>query len=142
MRLFPALLALILALSGCARRAGTPAPSPAPILHLVFCTLKDPAEADSLVAECDRLLAPIPSVRSYACGRHLETGRPGIDTDYHVAIVMGFGTPEDYAAYERHADHQALVAKWAPRLARLVIRDVRDARRGFCPVSRAATQPE
>lgn len=126
MRLFTSVLMMILGFSGCARPAGTPAPSPAPVLHLVFCTLKDPAEADSLVAECDRRLAPIPSVRSYACGRPLETGRPGIDADYHVAIVMGFDTPEDYAAYERHPGHQALVAEWGPRLARLVIRDVRD----------------
>ncbi len=119
MRALP-VLALALSLAGCVR-----SPTPPAIHHVVFCTLKDPAEADALVADCARTLAPIPSVRSYACGRHLDTGRAGVDTAYDVAILIGFATPEDYQAYETHPGHVALVARWMPRLSSLTIRDIK-----------------
>ncbi len=107
---------------------GTTAPRPASINHVVFFKLTDAAKADALVADCDKLLAGIPSVTSYFCGRHIDTGRDSVDDGYDVGLYVGFDSKEGYSAYLVHPDHLALVAKWGPDFAEVQVRDVYDGK--------------
>lgn len=116
-------------LGGCACDAcdasGSP-PRPALISHPVFFRLSDPNDAPELIADCDRWIAPIPTVVVYACGEPFDSGRETVDSDYDVALIVGFDSPEGYAAYVEHPDHVRLVEKWGPRVRSLLVRDVID----------------
>ena len=109
-----------------AQTTATTAPRPAPINHVVFFKLTDASKADALVADCDRLLSGIPTVTSYFCGKHLDTGRDSVDDAYDVGLYVGFGSKEGYSTYLTHPDHLALVAKWGPDFAEVQVRDVYD----------------
>lgn len=113
-------------LAGCAspRREA----QPAPLLHLVYFQLQDGENADALHADCDDLLAGIPSVASYASGRHLETGRISVTADYDLFLLVGFQDEADYLEYLGHASHLELVRRWQPKLKGLRIHDVSTAR--------------
>lgn len=117
-------------LASCAhdgRRSDSAAPPrPARINHVVFFKLTDSAETDALLADCDQLLAPIPVVRSYFSGRHIDTGRPSVESNYDAAVYLGFDSEQDYAAYVEHPSHVALVERWRPRLQWLRVYDVLD----------------
>lgn len=102
------------------------APRPAPIMHLVYVKLVDPGEAAALVADADRMLGTIPSVTSYFCGLHKETGRPTIEADYDVAMGIGFADLEGYQRYIDDPAHRRFVEAWKPRCAWLRIHDVED----------------
>jgi hypothetical protein len=134
-----ALLVSALVMAGCASvsvsqtrtdsgadRAG--AVRPVLIHHVVLFRLKDPVDASALIADCDRLIAAIPVVASYGCGRHHEVGRPNIEDDYDVALLIGFSNDEDYATYVAHPSHVELVESWRPRLRWLRVYDVLDER--------------
>jgi hypothetical protein len=99
---------------------------PAPILHLVYFHMVDPAETEALLAACEELLAPIPSVTAYAAGRHLDTGRDTVDGDYDLALLVGFDDVEGYQAYLVHPQHLELLSRWKDRLASYTIHDVLD----------------
>ncbi len=125
------LIALVLCcitLAGCAAtRTSRPiAPRPAIINHIVFFTLNDPADADALIHDCDTLLASIPGVVTYACGKHLDTGRPTVDGNYDVGLYVGFNSREDYAAYVEHPAHKDLVTCWRPKIKSMRIHDIND----------------
>ncbi|HZW10800.1 MAG TPA: Dabb family protein [Phycisphaerales bacterium] len=125
-------LALLGSVPGCAcpphgRAAPTGAPSaPARINHIVLFTLRDPADADALIADARESLAPIPSVVSIFCGKHLDAGRSGVMTDYHACVYVGFDSPDGYSEYVAHPRHQQLVARWKDRLAGYRVYDVLD----------------
>ena len=124
----------IAALVGCAVLAvsggcQSGAKRPGVINHTVFFTLQDESQADALIADCDFRLASIPGVKSYYCGKHVDTGRSNIDTDYTVGFYVGFNTFEDYARYVKHDQHQAFLDKWQSQLADVEIRDVYDITR-------------
>jgi hypothetical protein len=108
--------------------AGLP-PRPALINHAVFFKLKNPDDADELLADCDRLLATIPGVVSYYAGRHHEVGRGHVFNDYHVGMFVGFDSDEDYAVYADHPNHIAAVEKWRPRWEWIRVYDVLDESR-------------
>ncbi|HVP73231.1 MAG TPA: Dabb family protein [Phycisphaerales bacterium] len=109
------------------RRAGDPAPRPAPINHLVFFKLKNPADATELIADADSQLGTLPMVAWYFCGRHLDTGRgERVDSNYDVGFYVAFANEADYAAYVAHPSHQALVAKWQSRWEWIRVQDVLD----------------
>jgi len=110
---------------GCAATTRS-AERPARINHVVFAKLKEPAHADELIADSDRMLRTIPTVRRYFCGTHLDTGRASVLSDYDVAAYMGFDTEEDYRAYVEHPAHVELVERWRPRLEWLRVYDVLD----------------
>ncbi|MEM9065315.1 MAG: Dabb family protein [Planctomycetota bacterium] len=116
-------LLAVLVLAGCATSAV--APRPAAISHIVLIKLDDPSRADELVADCDRLLATIHSVVSYAAGKHVEAGRGTVLNDYDVAIYVGYGTMAGYAEYVEHPQHVELVQKWGP-VSQITVRDFLD----------------
>ena len=118
-------LTAALALSGCAASGPKTAPRPASITHVVLVKLADPGEVESLRADCDRLIATIPSVAAYAAGTHLETGR-GVIGDYDLGLYLGFETEADYTSYVEHPQHEAIVRGWAPRLEWMRIYDFHD----------------
>ena len=115
---------LFASLSACA----TTTPSPASINHVVFFKLKNPADADALISDCDQRLAPIPGVTSCFVGTHHDIGRGAIDSDYDVAFYVGFASEADYRAYLDHPEHIALVQHWRPRWEWIRIYDVKDLR--------------
>lgn len=101
-------------------------PRPARINHLAFFKLKNPADADELITDCDSQLAIIPGVESYYCGRHLDVGRGNVDGDYDVGFYVGFENEDDYRSYVNHPNHIALVEKWKPRWEWIRVHDVLD----------------
>jgi len=120
------LVSLALVLSGCGSLAGGTATRLAPVVHLVFIQLHDPGQVDALLADCDRLLPGIPGVVSYAAGRHLDIGRLNIDSDYDLALVVGFEDEDAYQGYVEHPDHVKLVLSWKERFKQLMVRDFGD----------------
>jgi hypothetical protein len=117
-------LALAL-VTGCASTE-TRAPRTALIGHIVFVELQNEADYDEILADSDDLLATIPSVRTYAAGRHIDTGRDTIINDYDLAIYLGFESVEGLDAYVKHEQHIEYVKKWKPRLSALRVYDMHD----------------
>jgi hypothetical protein len=112
------------ALGGCA--TSQIAERPARINHIVFVKLQNPSDAVALIADCDTALCNIPGVTRYACGPHLETGRPTVINDYDVGIYIGFESEAAYSAYVDNPSHQGLVQAWAPKAQWLHVYDVVD----------------
>jgi len=129
----PLVFALFIVLGGCCcshefRCGGrTVPPRPARINHVVFFRLQNPADANELIADCDRMLATIPGVTSYYAGKHIDTGRTTVDANYDVGFFVGFETEADYAAYVAHPNHVAAVNKWKTRWEWIRVHDVLDA---------------
>jgi len=119
-------LFLAATLTGCASTQSGSAERVAVINHVVFFKLKDPAQAEALIADCDANLATISSVTRYYCGTHIDTGRDTIISDYDVGAFVGFDSTDEYAAYVEHPNHIALVDKWRPQLEWLKVYDVHD----------------
>lgn len=118
-----AILLTLACLGACGPRR---APSPARINHIVFVTLDDPNDYKELLIDSDALLSTIPSVQTYSAGPHVDTGRDSIIDDYDLAIVLGFDTRAQLAAYVEHEQHAAYVTKWKPRLDSLRVYDMLD----------------
>lgn len=94
-----------------------PKPSrPALINHVIFFKLKSPATADELIADCDKHLTMIPGVASYYSGKHFAVRGANVDSDYDVAVYLGFMSQKDYEDYLAHPTHIRLQGKWQPRL--------------------------
>lgn len=110
---------------GCAG-SGARAERPAFISHVVFLKLADPTDYEEILADCERMLAPIPGVAAFAAGAHLDTGRPAALADYDLGLYIGFDTEAHYASYVTHPDHVAVLEKWRPRLEWLRIYDIGD----------------
>lgn len=113
--------------SGCASCGShDSAPRPALINHVVFIELNSPDESQQLIDDCDDLLATIPTVHSYYCGRHLDIGRDTVLHDYDVAACMGFESEAGLRDYVEHPQHIELVNRWRSRIKRLRVYDVHD----------------
>lgn len=92
----------------------------------MFVELQNEADYDEILVDSDDLLATIPSVRTYAAGRHIDTGRDTIINDYDLAIYLGFESVEGLDAYVKHEQHIEYVKKWKPRLNALRVYDMHD----------------
>ena len=119
------LLALAIMSIGCETTHPT-SHRPALINHGVYVKLKNPADADELIADCDRNLAHFPGIVSCYTGKRLDTGRPGIDRTFDVGFFAGFMSQDDYQRYLDSPQHQAALAKWSPRWESIRIDDVID----------------
>lgn len=113
---------LLASLAGCTTtiecRIG-PAANPAALVHVVLFDLDDAFLADELAADCERLLKPLPMVHGFSVGRHVDTGREGVQSDYDLALVVRFVDERAYQAYAEHPSHLELVAIWKPHLSGL-----------------------
>ncbi|MCC7390541.1 MAG: Dabb family protein [Phycisphaerales bacterium] len=126
--------ALILSLAACGSHHPSGPPTtiahpatPASLNHLVFFKLKNPAEADALVTESRETLGRIPGVISLFAGRHLDAGRPSVETAYDACVYVGFADAGDYAAYLTHPEHTSLVSRWKDRFEWFKVYDIHDA---------------
>lgn len=120
-----ALFVSLALLVGCASTTDR-APRSALIGHIVFVELSDKSDYEAILNDSDAMLATIPSVATFAAGRHIDTGRDTIINDYDLAIYLGFESVEDLNAYVMHEQHIAYVAKWKPRLESLRVYDMHD----------------
>lgn len=104
-----------------------PAPLSAPgvVTHVVMFDLVEGADVDALIADCDRWIAPIPTVIAYDVGRPLDIGRAGLALDFDLGLVVAFEDVEGYRAYLAHPDHVRLVEVWKPQFEGLTIHDWR-----------------
>ena len=115
-----------------ARKADLETPA---ITHVVLVQLKDPSRTAELVDDCDRALPGIESVRGYACGVPMETGRSNVIGDYDVGIYVGFVDAAGYRAYLDDPRHLDLVERWregwkAVRIFDVISPDAPEARNG------------
>lgn len=126
-RIIPPVLALLF-LPGCCLFGLPPAKrlQPAAINHVVFFKLKDAAASSELIKVCYEKIPAIPGVARFYCGRHLDTGRATVDSEYDVGLYVGFDSLKDYQAYVDHPDHIALVEEWKPRWEWIKVYDVQD----------------
>jgi len=92
--------------------------------HLVFLSLKDPTDTAELIESSRAELRGIPGLTALGVGTPLETGRDAVDSDYDVALYLGFDTEDDYAAYLVHPAHVAYVEAWRSRFESIRIFDV------------------
>ncbi len=102
---------------------------PALINHVVFFKLKSPATAEELIADCDDHLARIPGVVSYYSGKHFDVRGANVDSDYDVALYVGFMNKDDYEDYLEHPTHIRIKSKWRPRLQWMRVHDTIDRTR-------------
>jgi hypothetical protein len=114
-----------------ARKADLETPA---ITHVVLVQLKDPSRTAELVDDCDRALPGIESVRGYACGVPMETGRSNVIGDYDVGIYVGFVDAAGYRAYLDDPRHLDLVERWregwkAVRIFDVISPDAPEARK-------------
>jgi hypothetical protein len=78
--------------------------------HVVLLQLDDATTAeqrDAIVAALRALPAKIPQLRSYAVGS--DAGLAG--DNYDLAVVADFDSPDDYATYRDHPDHQQVITE-------------------------------
>jgi len=101
-------------------------PHPTNLTHVVIFNLDDPTKAEALIEACDRYLTDIDAVESYACGRHFETGRSVVLSDYDVALVVGFASAAAYADYLASPQHTALLDEWSSVISDVRIYDFQD----------------
>jgi hypothetical protein len=96
------------------------------IQHVLLLKLDDPSRRTALIEDCDRLLPGIEGVVSYWSGTPDESGRvsPAIDSNWDVALCVGYPNEAAYAAYVIDPAHIKLVSTWKPELLWLRIHDV------------------
>ena len=122
------LLLAVLSLAGC--HGGPKAVSNdvsahvASLNHVVLISLADPADAAECEADCRRMLAEIPVVRTLWVGTPVDTGRAAVDGDYEVGLCVGLDGTDDLQRYLEAPSHLTLVEKWRPRAAGFRIFDV------------------
>jgi len=104
----------------------TPVAAPAMIGHIVFVQLQNPNDFHEILNDADWMLGTIPTVATFAAGKHLDTGRSTVSADYDLAIYLGFNSEQDLASYVRHDQHIGFVNKWKPRLKSLRVYDMLD----------------
>ena len=128
-----ALLIIASCIPGCSSTRSTPrqsgppiAQAPAMIGHIVFIQLDNPSDFHELLHDADWMLGTIPTVDSYAAGKHLDTGRSTVSSDYDIAIYLGFKSERDLGIYVAHQQHVEFVNKWKPKLRSLRVYDMLD----------------
>jgi len=112
--------------SGAPRGQNPPAQPPAMIGHIVIIQLHDSSDYFELLNDADWMLGTIPSVATYAAGKHLDTGRSTVTANYDLAIYLGFNSEQDLQSYVADDQRIRFVQKWEPRLNSLVVYDMID----------------
>lgn len=97
---------------------------PGRINHIVLFNLKDASKTPELERDCATYLRDIPTVRTYACGPHVEMGRTKVTEDYMLGLLISFEDESGYKTYLEHPDHVELVEKWSPHFLNVTIYDI------------------
>jgi hypothetical protein len=115
----------LLFLAACSRSEAPPPEPPAPLHHVVLFTLKDPAESEALLRDCDAVGA-LPGARGASAGPRLDTGRAEAASGWHVAFHVAFADEASYGAWREHPRHRDVIAKWRPKIAAIQVHDWTD----------------
>lgn len=98
-------------------------PMPGRLQHVVLVELLDKGDLAQMLADSDRLLPQIPTVRGYVAGTPVDIGRGNVAKDYDIGLVVQFDDEAGYRAYLAHPLHEQLAQKWRPRWRRAYIVD-------------------
>lgn len=103
------------------------APRKAPsFVHTVYFILKKDApanEADSLIADTQKLLGKIPSVREIKAGKPAEKATPISAKDYHVGLLVLFDDADGLHTYVDHPLHKEYVSNHEKNLEKVLVYD-------------------
>jgi hypothetical protein len=114
-------------LQGQGRRDRRVAPRPSPLfVHTVFFYLKKDApanEADALIADAQKSLAKIPSVREIRAGKPAEKATPVAVKDYQVGLLVRFDDAEGLHTYLDHPLHKEYVSAHEKNLDKVLVYD-------------------
>ncbi len=80
-------------------------------------------EADAIIADTQRMLAKIPSVREIRAGRPAEKGAAVVVKDYQVGLLVLFDDGEDMQAYVDHPLHKEFVTGHEKSFEKVVVYD-------------------
>jgi hypothetical protein len=106
-------------------RRATPRKSP-PLVHTVIIFLKKDApanEADAVIADTEKLLAKIPSVREIKAGKPADKATPIAAKDYQVGLLVLFDDTEGLHQYADHPLHKEFVTKHEKSFEKVVVYD-------------------
>ncbi len=96
-----------------AARAEGPEKGPSPYVHIVIFSLKKDApkdEVDKTIADCQELLAKIPTVKSLRAGKPMKKETPDIaKKDYDLGLVILFDDAAGLDTYIKHPNHLKFV---------------------------------
>ena len=107
---------------------------PAPFVHTVIFSLKKDApanEADSVIADTQKLLAKIPSVREIRAGKPAEKASARAAKDYQVGLLVIFDDVDGLHAYIDHPLHKEFVANHEKNFEKVVVYDFLGQNPGF-----------
>ena len=99
---------------------------PPPLVHSVIFQLKIEAptnEADAMIADTQRLLAKIPSVREIRAGKPAEKATPVAIKDYQVGLLVLFDDVEGLQGYLDHPLHKEYVSNHEKNLEKVTVYD-------------------
>jgi hypothetical protein len=99
---------------------------PAPFVHSVIVYLKKDApanEADAVLADTQKLLAKIPSVREIRAGRPADKATPIATKDYQVGVLVLFDDIEGLHTYLDHPLHKEFVSNHDKNFEKVVVYD-------------------
>jgi hypothetical protein len=99
---------------------------PPPFVHTVIFYLKKDApanEADAIIADSQRLLAKIPSVREIRAGRPADKGPAVVVKDYQVGLLVLFDDAEGMQTYLDHPLHKEFVTGHEKGFEKVVVYD-------------------
>ena len=116
---------MLMVLSGCTITHPVVRAPQAPMMHVVVCWLKDPADpkaAQQLIDQSVQFRQVPGVVRVFAGKQHsVATTRPIDDTSFDVLVVMTFESAQALKDYQASSDHQNAVKKVLLPLTRKVV---------------------
>jgi hypothetical protein len=92
-------------------------------VHVVLFWLHDTSLQPSLLEDCQRLLAPIPSLKHISFGRPAMTPRDVVDNTYTVGLCTIFNDKPGHDAYQAHPLHKEFAHKWKSHWSKIVVYD-------------------
>src|SRR5260370_22423073 len=97
-----------------------------PLVHTVVFTLKKDApanEADALIADTQKLLSKIPSVREIRAGKPADNATPIAAKDYQVGLLVLFDDTQGLHTYADHPLHNEFVSNHERNFEKVVVYD-------------------
>jgi len=94
--------------------------------HNVYFALKDNSRAavEQLIEDSKKYLAPIPGIKSFACGiRETDLNRAVNDKEFDVSVHILFESKEAHDAYQVSNSHHEYVTKNEANWARTRVFD-------------------
>lgn len=113
-RVMLAVLAVVIAASGCAHFSGRCQLRPPALAHNVYFTLNDHSHAAraKLIADCYKYLSGEPGIVSFAAGEIVESHARDVNVrDWDVSLHIVFKNKEYHDLYQKAADHQTFIAE-------------------------------